>query len=112
MIWSDWSPHAPNALKDLQRLDTDARARGLDLGIMTVVPEGSHRPGIDRILQAHDIRLPEIGLRADRIHLTGALNQIPTELLFRDGVLVEQRLGPLSYDDLTTWLSRHRGLLE
>jgi hypothetical protein len=107
MIWSDWSPHAPNALKDLQRLDADARARGLDLGVLTVVPEGSRRPDIDRILRAHDIRLPEIGLRADRIHLTGALNQIPTELLFRDGVLVEQRLGPLSYDDLTAWLSRH-----
>jgi hypothetical protein len=108
MIWSDWSPHAPNALKDLQRLDTDARARGLDLGVMTVVPEGSRRSDIDRILQAHAIHLPEIGLRADRIHLTGALNQIPTELLFRDGVLVEQRLGPLSYDDLTTWLSGHQ----
>ena len=107
MIWSDWSPHAPNALRDLQRLHLDARARGLDLGVMTVVPEGSRRTDIDRILQAHDIRLPEIGLRADRIHLTGALNQIPTELLFRDGVLVEQRLGPLSYEDLTTWLSKH-----
>ena len=106
MIWSDWSPHAPDALRDLQRLDADARARGLDLGVMTVVPEGSHRPDIDRILRAHDIRLPEIGLRADRIHLTGALNQIPTELLFRDGVLVEQRLGPLSYEDLTAWLSK------
>ena len=110
MIWSDWSPHAPNALMDLQRLHLDARARGLDLAVMTVVPEGSHRPDIDRILRAHAIDLPEIGLRADRIHLTGALNQIPTELLFRDGVLVEQRLGPLSYEDLTTWLSAH-GLL-
>ena len=107
MIWSDWSPHAPKALIDLQLLEADARARGLDLGVMTAVPEGSHRPDIDRILRAHDIRLSEIGLRADRIHLTGALNQIPTELLFRDGMLVEQRLGPLSYDDLTAWLSRH-----
>ena len=105
MIWSDWSPHAPNALVDLQRLDTDARAQGRDLGVMTVVPEGSRRSDIDRILQAHAIRLPEIGLRADRLHFTGALNQIPTELLFRDGMLIEQRLGPLSYDELTRWLS-------
>ncbi|HUR20912.1 MAG TPA: hypothetical protein VMZ90_08910 [Vicinamibacterales bacterium] len=109
MIWSDWSPHAPNALIDLQRIDADARSRGLDLGVMTVVPEGSRRTDIDRILQAHAIRLPEIGLRADRIHLTGALNQIPTELLFQDGMLVEQRLGPMSYDDLTAWLSRSNG---
>jgi hypothetical protein len=107
MIWSDWSPHAPNALVDLQRLHTDARARGLDLGIMTAVPEGSRRPDIDRILKAHNIRLPEIGLRADRIHLTGALNQIPTELLFQDGMLVGQRLGPLSYADLRSWLASH-----
>ena len=106
MIWSDWSPHAPNALVGLQRFDKAARARGLDLGVMTVVPEGSRRSDIDRILYAHNIQLPEIGLRADRIHLTGALNQIPTSLLFRDGVLVEQRLGPLSYDDLTAWLAR------
>jgi hypothetical protein len=107
MIWSDWSPHAPNALMDLQRLDREARSRGMDLGVMTVVPDGSRRTDINRILTAHAIDLPEISLRADRIHLTGALNQIPTELLFQDGWLVEQRLGPLSYDDLTAWLSKH-----
>ncbi len=105
MIWSDWSPHAPNALAALQRLDDDVRTRGLDVGIMTAVPAGSRREDIDRILQSHAVHLPEIGLRPDRLHLTGALNQIPTELLFRDGRLVEQRLGPLSYDDLTRWLA-------
>lgn len=107
MIWSDWSPHAPTALIDLQRLSSDARSQGRDLGVLTAVPEGSRREDVDRIRQAHAIHLPEIGLRADRIHLTGALNQIPTELLFKDGVLVEQRLGPMSYDDLAAWLSRH-----
>jgi hypothetical protein len=74
---------------------------------MTVVPEGTRRADIDRILRTNGIDLPEIGLRADRLHLTGALNQIPTELLFQDGMLIEQRLGPLSYDDLTAWLSAH-----
>ena len=107
MIWSDWSPHAPTALIDLQRLSSDARSQGRDLGVLTAVPEGSRREDVDRIRQAHAIHLPERGLRADRIHLTGALNQIPTELLFKDGVLVEQRLGPMSYDDLAAWLSRH-----
>jgi len=105
MIWSDWSAHAPDALVALQRLGEDARARGADLGVLTAVPEGSRRSDIDRILQASGVDLPEIALRADRLHLTGALNQIPTELLFRDGVLVEQQLGPLSYDDLTSWLA-------
>ena len=48
--------------------------------------------------------LQEIPVRADRLTLTGALNQIPTELLFDNGVLVEQRLGPQSYDALAEWL--------
>ena len=104
MIWSDWSPHAPNALVDLQRLDEDIRALKMDVGVLTVVPEGARRSDIDRILAAHAIHLPELGLKPERMHLTGALNQIPTELLFRDGVMVEQRLGPQSYDDLANWL--------
>jgi hypothetical protein len=104
MIWSDWSGHAPNALAALQQLDADARARHLDLGVMTVVSPGSRRDDMDRILRAHAIHLPEMLISPDKMHLTGALNQIPTELLFRDGVLIEQRLGPQSYDDLTRWI--------
>jgi hypothetical protein len=108
MIWSDWSPHAPMALADLQQIASDVRARGLDVGVVTVVPEGSRREDIDRIREAHKIRLPELSLRPGTIALTGALNQIPTELLFEDGVLVEQRLGPQSYDDLRQWLRLDR----
>lgn len=104
MIWSMWSPHAPSALTALQQLRDDLAARGMDVGVMTAVPPSSTRADVDRVLRAHNIQLPEIALRADRMYLTGALNQIPTELLFRDGVLVEQRLGPLSYDDLAQWL--------
>lgn len=104
MIWSDWSPHAPNALADLQRLRDELKAKGTDIGVTTVVPSSTRRADADRILAAHGIRLPEIALRPDRLHLTGALNQIPTELLFRDGVLVDERLGPQSYADLKAWL--------
>ena len=103
MIWSDWSPHAPNALVDLQQLAADVRARGLDVGVLTVVPHDSRREDIDRILRAHDIHLPELTMRADRLALTGARNQIPTELLFQDGVLIDQRLGPQSLGELEEW---------
>lgn len=108
MIWSDWSPHAPNALTDLQRLRNDLQTGGADVGVVTVVPSTTRRADADRILRAHDIRLPEISLRPERLHLTGALNQIPTELLFRDGVLVDERLGPQSYSDLRSWLGLGR----
>ena len=105
MIWSDWSPHAPDALAAMQQLSAEARAKGQDLGVMTAVPPDARREDIDRILRAHAIELPEIAIRPDRLPLTGALNQIPTELLFRDGQLVEQRLGPLSYQELASWIA-------
>jgi len=108
MIWSDWSPHAPTALTDLQRLRNELTQSGADIGVTTVVPSSTRRADADRILAAHGIRLPEIALRPDRLHLTGALNQIPTELLFRDGVLVDERLGPQSYADLKVWLGLGR----
>ncbi len=105
MIWSDWSAHAPVVLADLERLEADVRARGLDVGIMTAVPAGGRREVVDRILQTHAIHVREIAIRPDRLHLTGALNQIPTELLFRDGVLIGQRLGPQTFDDLSRWIA-------
>lgn len=107
MIWSDWSPHAPLALTALQQLEADVRSRGLDIGVMTAVPPGSQRADIDRILRTHGIRLPEIALRPDGVRRTAALNQIPTELLFRDGRLVAQHLGPQSYDEISRWLTSH-----
>lgn len=109
MIWSDWSPHAPNALAAMQTLHDEFAARHVDVGVSTAVPPASRRSDIDRILSAHAIQLPEIGLSSDGLQLTGALNQIPTTLLFRDGVLVEQRLGPQSYENLKSWLAALAG---
>lgn len=106
MIWSDWSPHAPDALLSLQALSQDVRRQGLDVGVMTAVPPSSRRDDIDRILRSRDIVLPEVPLRADRLHLTGALNQIPTQLLFQDGRLVGRHLGPQSTGELSEWLAR------
>jgi hypothetical protein len=105
MVWSDWSAHAPDALAALQRLSDELRAAGADVGVATVVPDSSRREDIDRILHLNEVRLPELSMRPDRIALTGALNQIPTELLFRDDVLVEQRLGPQSYAELKDWIA-------
>jgi hypothetical protein len=92
-------------LIDFQRVARDVEARALDVGVVTVVPADSRREDIDRILTRHAIHVPELSLRPDRLALTGALNQIPTELLFQDGVLVGQRLGPQSYEELQQWLS-------
>jgi hypothetical protein len=104
MLWSDWSPHAPLALTDLQEFAAKPEVRAMGVSVLTAVPPGTRRADIDFILAAHRIQLPEIAVRADRVPLTGALNQIPAELLFRDGVLVDRRLGPMSTSQLSSWV--------
>jgi len=104
MIWSDWSSHSPRALSDLQRVSDELETRGQDVGTFAVAAPGMRKRDADSILRSHDIHLPELQLKLGRVGLTGALNQIPTELIFRDGILLEQRLGPLSYEDLRQWL--------
>ena len=58
---------------------------------------------MDRLRRAGDITLSEIPLAPGRFLLTDAPNQIPTTLLFRDGVLVDQRLGAQTTAALHAW---------
>jgi thioredoxin-like negative regulator of GroEL len=39
--------------------------------------------------------------------MTAARNQMPTTLLFRDGVLVDQKLGAQTFDQLKQWIERY-----
>jgi hypothetical protein len=57
----------------------------------------------------YGITLPEIPLAPARLPLTGAHNQIPVTLLFRDGMLVDRRLGAQSDDVLTAWVRTAAG---
>jgi hypothetical protein len=102
LIWSTWSAHSPDALTDLQRV---AAARD-DVGVFTALETGSLRPDVDRLLSRHRIALPEIPLAPARFLKTEAVNQIPTTILFRDGVQVDRRLGAQTSDELIAWLRR------
>lgn len=103
MIWATWSAHSPQALKDLQRAGAHFDAAAADVGVYTALEIGSLRADVDRMRSANQITLPEIPLSPDRLARTEALNQIPTTLLFRDGKLVDRRLGAQSYDELVAW---------
>jgi hypothetical protein len=102
LIWSTWSAHSPDALTDLQRF---AAGRD-DVGVFTALETGSLRPDVDRLLSRHRIALPEIPLAPMRFLKTEAVNQIPTTLLFRDGVQIDRRLGAQTDDALVEWISR------
>jgi hypothetical protein len=109
MIWATWSAHSPQALLDLQQAGAYFRAHGEDATVLTALEIGSLRADVDQMRRANAITLPEIPLAPRRFTETEALNQIPTTLLFRDGVSVARRLGAQSFEDLRAWVDQALG---
>jgi hypothetical protein len=103
-VWSTWSAHSPDALTDLQRARDYFAQQSADVSVATATEPGSLEPDIARLIRAHHIDLPRIPLAPERLNLTEAQNQIPTTLLFRDGTLVDRRLGAQTYDQLREWV--------
>jgi hypothetical protein len=108
MIWGTWSAHSHTALADLQRAKAWFETQATDIGVATALEPGTTRADADRILRQNAIRLPEIPLTPAHFARTEGRNQIPTILLFRDGELVDRRLGPLSYELLKDWVATVR----
>src|SRR5688572_5190671 len=105
MIWSTWSAHSPDALLDLERARKHFAEQSVDVGVLTATEPGSLEPDVQRLLTRHGIDLPRIPLAPGRLGLTEATNQIPTTLLFRDGQLIDRRLGAQTFDDLRAWVA-------
>jgi hypothetical protein len=106
MIWATWSAHSPQALVDLQAAGTYFRGQGADATVLTALEIGSLRADVDQMRRANGITLPEIPLSPRHFTQTEALNQIPTTLLFRDGVAVDRRLGAQSFEELRAWVGQ------
>ena len=65
----------------------------------------SSRSDVRRQLSDFHVTIPSLPLTARGLELTEARNQMPTTLLFRDGVLIDRRLGAQSLDDLRSWVA-------
>jgi hypothetical protein len=107
MIWAAWSAHSPEALSDLQRARAYFARHAYDVGVLTATDPGSREDDVARLLRRHAIRLPRIPLAPRNLPLTEAHNQIPTTLLFREGRLIDRRLGAQSFDQLREWIAAH-----
>ena len=104
LIYASWSAHAPDALRDLQQAAAGFQQADMDVAVLTAIERGTRREDADRLRAQGAITLPEIPLAPERLALTEALNQIPTTLLFRNGVLVDHRLGAQTTGELQTWV--------
>src|ERR1043165_5538720 len=104
-VWATWSAHSPDALLDLQQAELTLAKNGTDVGVFTATDPGSRRADIDQLIARYRIGLPALPLAPNRLTLTEAHNQVPSTLLFRDGQLVDRRLGAQTTEQLQEWIT-------
>ena len=107
LVWGPWSAHAPAALTDMQRARDHLAGGPIDVAIAIAPEPGSMERDVARMIAAHRIDLPRLPLPQDRLLLAEAHAQNPTTLLFRDGQLVDRRLGAQPRDELVRWLRQY-----
>jgi hypothetical protein len=104
LVWGTWSAHSPMALQDMQKARDYFKQKQLDVGVSTATDPGSIPSDVTRMISEYHIDLPSIKLDPHRLVLTEAHNQIPATLLFRDGELIDRKLGAQSFEQLRTWV--------
>jgi hypothetical protein len=107
MVWSTWSAHSPEALIWLQQARKYFDDQGKDVGVMTATEPATRPDDAIAMRKRYDVTLPEIPLDPQRFVHTEAKNQIPTTLLFRDGRVVDRKLGAQSAAALRDWVLSH-----
>jgi hypothetical protein len=110
MIWAPWSAHSREAFRDLEQARADLAARIPGLTVMAAADPGSAEADIVRQLGDFHVTVPRVTLSAQGLLLTEARNQMPTTLLFKDGVLIDRRLGAQSFERLRDWVEAAAGL--
>jgi hypothetical protein len=108
LVWGAWSAHAPQALVDFQRARDTFESRELGIRVFMATEPGSREEDVARMLSTHRVRLARIPLAPKRLILTEAHNQNPTTLLFRDGELIDRRLGAQTVEELIEWVRSAR----
>ncbi len=109
LVWATWSAHSPVALADMQAARELFQRQKIDVSIMTATDPGSLPADVQRLVRAHHVELPLIPLAPERLHTADASNQMPTTLLFRDGRLIDRKLGAQSIEQLSAWVTAADG---
>jgi hypothetical protein len=104
LIWAPWSAHSYEAFANLQEARDYFSTHGIKVDIKAAADPGSPEGDITRQLSDFQVTIPRIPLSQKGLAMTEARNQMPTTLLFRDGVLIDHRLGAQSFEELREWV--------
>ena len=106
MIWAPWSAHSQIAFTELDRARSYFATENADVAIAAAADPGSNENEITRQLAAFQANVPRLPLSGKGLAQTEARNQMPTTLLFRDGQLIDAKLGAQTFDQLKEWIER------
>ncbi len=112
LIWAPWSVHSRDAFGWLEQARDYLAPRVPGLTVMAAADPGSAEADIVPQLADFHVTVPRVPLSAAGLLLTEGRNQMPTTLLFKDGVLIDRRLGAQSYERLLDWIGGAAGLKE
>ena len=110
MIWAPWSAHSREAFGELEQARDYLAARIPGFSVMAAADPSSAEADIVQQLTDFHVTIPRVRIPAKGLLLTEARNQMPTTLLFKDGVLVDRRLGAQSFERLREWIGGVAGL--
>ena len=105
MIWAPWSAHSLEAFTNLQAARDAIASSGVQVDVLAAADPGSRETDITGQLDDFHVTILRIPLSQKSLALTEARNQMPTTLLFRDGVLVDHRLGAQTFAQFRDWVS-------
>jgi hypothetical protein len=106
LVWSTWSAHSEDALKELQRFSGDVAARaGAPIAVRSTLDISSKSEDAGRMRSQWQIRVPEIERSSTPVFARRTATQMPMYLLFEDGRLVGDRLGAQTAAELAAWWS-------
>ena len=97
LIWAPWSAHSQIAFNALQRVQ--------GVGLYAAADPTSAKSDVQRQLAEFHVTIPSLPLTPRGLEMTEARNQMPTVLLFTDGVLIDRKLGAQSYETLRDWIT-------
>jgi hypothetical protein len=104
MIWAPWSAHSLEAFTNLQEARDHFVSRGMQVDAVAAADPGSRESDIASQLEDFRVTIPRIPLSQRHLAMTEARNQMPTMLLFRDGALIDRKLGAQSFETLRDWV--------
>ncbi len=105
MIWAPWSAHSLESFANLEQARTDLALRGVTVDAVAAADPGSRESDITSQLDDFHVTVPRIPITSRHLVMTEARNQMPTIMLFKDGKLLESKLGAQSVETLRAWVT-------